>query len=89
MPPNAPLRREPGLTGKPGSHPPTEYLEFELRAWRQDLERIEVVVQNSPAGQNQKQQLTWLQQGLQGPPNPVEICSIRDYRLPVKGCGQR
>ena len=47
MPPKTPHGKGPRLAGK---HLPTEYLDFELRAWRPDLERIEVVVQNSPAG---------------------------------------
>jgi hypothetical protein len=50
MPHKAPHGEGPRVAGKRRSHPPTEYLDFELRAWRPDLERIEVVVQNSPAG---------------------------------------
>jgi len=46
----APRQKQPDWSSKPGSHPATEYLDFELRAWRPDCEHIDVVVQNSPAG---------------------------------------
>lgn len=50
MPPKTSHGKGSRLAGRLRSHPPTEYLDFELRAWRPDLERIEVMVQNSPAG---------------------------------------
>ena len=49
MPPKARHAKSPRSEGT-FSHPPTEYLDFELRDWRPDLDRIEVLVQSSPAG---------------------------------------
>ena len=43
-------RKQSDSSGKAEPHQPIEYLDFELRAWRPDCERIEVMVQNSPAG---------------------------------------
>jgi len=45
MPSKAPHGKGLRLVDKHLSHPATEYLDFELRAWRPDFERIEVVVQ--------------------------------------------
>ncbi len=50
MPFRVPYQPEPELPSKAGYHAPTRYLDFELRARRPDCERVEVIVQNSPAG---------------------------------------